>query len=203
MDGAVACRARSGRWSGHPVRCWGRTGQGRATPGEGQAPIRARGGGVDLAGDVALEAADDLCLGSFRGAALGVGAGGRVGAQAGEHDPPQRVVGVAVSAWVEPVPGNLPRDAAVSTTHAQDAALIVMEAQDAAMEAISIGHATEPSRPLLQAWTVYLATLKAQVADQARINETVRRGQAVADALGTRHADARARWKQLVAMPPA
>ena len=56
--------------------------------------FRALAGGraevaVDLAGDVALEAADDLRLGlSFCRAALGVGACGRVRAQAGEHDPP-------------------------------------------------------------------------------------------------------------------
>jgi len=42
-----------------------------------------------LAGDVALEAADDLRLGlPFGGAAPGTGAGGRVRAQPGEHDPP-------------------------------------------------------------------------------------------------------------------
>jgi hypothetical protein len=45
--------------------------------------------GIDLAGDVALQAADDFLLGfPFRCAAFGVGAGSRVGAQAGEHDPP-------------------------------------------------------------------------------------------------------------------
>src|SRR5713226_2088672 len=45
--------------------------------------------GIDLAGDVALQAADDFLLGfSFGCAAFGVGAGGRVRAQAGEHDPP-------------------------------------------------------------------------------------------------------------------
>ena len=45
--------------------------------------------GIDLAGDVALEAADDFLLGfSFGCAALGVGAGSRVRAQAGEYDPP-------------------------------------------------------------------------------------------------------------------
>ena len=44
---------------------------------------------VDLAGDVTLQAADDLRLGfPFGGAAPGVGAGARVRAQAGEHDPP-------------------------------------------------------------------------------------------------------------------
>ena len=43
------------------------------------------------------------------GAAFGVGAGGRVRAQAGEHDPPQGVVGLAVTAGVEPVADGLPR----------------------------------------------------------------------------------------------
>ena len=66
--------------------------------------------GVDLAGDVTLQAADDLGLGlSFFGAALDVGAGGRVRAHAGEHDPPQGVVGLPVAAGVEPVAGDFPR----------------------------------------------------------------------------------------------
>jgi hypothetical protein len=81
---------------------------GQAVPGVGAS---ARGGaevGVDLAGDVALEAADDLGFGfPFRGAAFGVGAGGRVRAEAGEHDPPQRVVGLAVSAGVKAMPDGL------------------------------------------------------------------------------------------------
>ena len=65
---------------------------------------------VDLAGDVTLQAADDLCLGfAFFGAALGVGAGGRVRAQPGEHDPPQGMVGLTVTAGVEPVAGDFPR----------------------------------------------------------------------------------------------
>jgi len=65
---------------------------------------------VYLAGDVTLQAADDLRLGfPFGGAALGVGAGGRVRAQPGEHDPPQGVVGLAVTAGVEPVAGDFPR----------------------------------------------------------------------------------------------
>ena len=51
----------------------------------GRAQVR-----VDLAGDVTLQAADDLGLGlSFFGAAFDVGAGGRVRAHRGEHDPPQ------------------------------------------------------------------------------------------------------------------
>jgi hypothetical protein len=62
---------------------------GQAVPGAlalaaGRAEVR-----VDLAGDVTLQAADDLRLGfPFGRAALGVGAGARVRAQAGEHDPP-------------------------------------------------------------------------------------------------------------------
>jgi hypothetical protein len=66
---------------------------GQAVPGacalvSGRAEVR-----VDLAGDVTLEAADDFRFRlSFCCAALDVGAGGRVRAQAGEHDPPQRVV---------------------------------------------------------------------------------------------------------------
>ena len=66
--------------------------------------------GVDLAGDVTLQAADDLRLGfAFRRAAPGVGAGGRVRARAGEHDPPQGMAGLAVTAGVEPVAGEVPR----------------------------------------------------------------------------------------------
>src|SRR5450755_84901 len=71
----------------------------------------ARGGakaGVGLAGDVTLEAADDLRLGlTFGCAAFDVGAGGRVGAHAGEDDAPQGVVGLAVAARVEPVADGL------------------------------------------------------------------------------------------------
>ena len=44
---------------------------------------------VDLTGDVLFQAADDFFLRqAFRCAAFGVGAGSRVIAQAGEHDPP-------------------------------------------------------------------------------------------------------------------
>ena len=65
---------------------------------------------VDLAGDVTLEAADDLFLGqAFFGAPFDVGAGGWVGAHPGDHDPVQGVVGLAVTAGVEPVAGDLPR----------------------------------------------------------------------------------------------
>ena len=64
---------------------------------------------VHLAGDVTLQAADDLRLGlPFGRAALGVSTGGRVRAQAGEHDPPQGMVGLAVTAGVEAVAGDFP-----------------------------------------------------------------------------------------------
>jgi len=66
--------------------------------------------GIDLAGDVALQAADDFLLGlSFGCAAFDVGAGGRVRAHAGEHDPPQGVAGLAVTARVEPAADGLTR----------------------------------------------------------------------------------------------
>src|SRR6266566_5636174 len=64
---------------------------------------------VDLAGDVPLQAADDLLLGqAFPGAPLDAGAGGGAGAHPGDHDPPQGVAGFAVPAAVEPVPPDLP-----------------------------------------------------------------------------------------------
>ena len=53
---------------------------------------------VDLAGDVTLQAADDLLLGqAFFAAAVDVGAGGGVGAHPGDHDPPQGMAGLAVA----------------------------------------------------------------------------------------------------------
>src|SRR3954454_25347533 len=56
----------------------------------------------ELAGDVALEAADDLGLGlAFGGAALGVGAGAVAVAQPADGDHVQRAVGVAVAAVTE------------------------------------------------------------------------------------------------------
>ena len=62
--------------------------------------------GIDLAGDVALEAADDFLLRqALFGAPLDVGAGGGVGAHPGDHDPPQGVVGLPVTAAVEAVAG--------------------------------------------------------------------------------------------------
>ena len=59
---------------------------------------------VDLAGDVAFQAADDLGLGqSFLGSAFGVGAASWVVAEPVEHDDVEGFVGVAVPASVEPV----------------------------------------------------------------------------------------------------
>src|SRR6266550_8423655 len=63
---------------------------------------------VDLAGDVALEAADDLELGmALGGAPSDVVLGGLVDAQAGDNDQVQGAVGVAVTAPIEPVPLGL------------------------------------------------------------------------------------------------
>ena len=82
---------------------------GQAAPGAWVLPGGRAQLAVDLAGDVALEAADDLRLGlSFCRAALSVGACGRIRAQAGEHDPPQGVVGLAVTAGVEAVACDFP-----------------------------------------------------------------------------------------------
>jgi hypothetical protein len=59
-------------------------------------------GVIGLAGDVALEAADDLALGlAFLGAPRGVGLGAWAVAQATDGDHVQRAVGVAVAAVVE------------------------------------------------------------------------------------------------------
>ena len=61
-------------------------------------------GAVGLAGDVALEAADDLELGfAFGAAALGLGARAGAVAQAADSDQVKGAVGVAVAAVVEPV----------------------------------------------------------------------------------------------------
>ena len=62
--------------------------EGQAVPGElalaGCAEVA-----VDLAGDVTLQAADDLLLGqAFPGAPLDVDESRRMGAHPGEHDPP-------------------------------------------------------------------------------------------------------------------
>src|SRR5829696_7510841 len=58
----------------------------------------------DLAGDVALQAADDLGLRqAFVSAALGLGACGGVLAEAAKNDNVERVVGATVAAAIEPV----------------------------------------------------------------------------------------------------
>src|SRR5215467_10958368 len=80
---------------------------------EGQAVPGSCGSGavaevaVDLAGDIPLQAADDLPLRqAFLDAPLDVGAGSGMGPHPGDHDPPQRLVGFAVAAAVEPVPAG-------------------------------------------------------------------------------------------------
>ena len=76
------------------------------TIGPGRCVAREVGeqGVVELAGDVALEAADDLGLGlAFGGASFGVGAGLLAAAQAADGDHVQRSIGVAVAAGVEAV----------------------------------------------------------------------------------------------------
>jgi hypothetical protein len=58
----------------------------------------------DFAGDVALQAADDLGLRqAFVGSSLDVGGGAWVVAEAAENDNVERVVGATVTAAVEPV----------------------------------------------------------------------------------------------------
>src|SRR5580700_11185592 len=65
---------------------------------------------VDLAGDVALQAADDLAAGlAFCPAAGDVVPGALVAGEPDHDDPPERVVGLAVAALVQPVPGDLAR----------------------------------------------------------------------------------------------
>jgi hypothetical protein len=62
---------------------------GQAVPGAWGSVSGGAQAVVDLAGDIALETADDLCLGqALCGAPLDVGAGRGVGAHPGDHDPP-------------------------------------------------------------------------------------------------------------------
>src|SRR6266487_6437954 len=82
---------------------------GQAVPGE----LALAGGAevaVDLAGDVTLQAADDLFLRqAFLGAPLDIDESRRMGAHPCEHDPPQGVVGLAVAAGIEAVTSDFPR----------------------------------------------------------------------------------------------
>src|SRR5438034_14345 len=82
---------------------------GQAVPGAGVSVSGGAQAGVDLAGDVTLEAADDLCLRQpLGGAPLGVGGGGGcelIRVMTIRHS----VVGLAVAAGVEAVAGALAR----------------------------------------------------------------------------------------------
>src|SRR5437870_12939554 len=81
----------------------------RARPAAVRA-LTAREVGIDLAGDVAFEHSDDLRLGAaLLQPALHVHLGPGIGSQAGDHDAPQRRVGLAVAAPVEAVAGHLAR----------------------------------------------------------------------------------------------
>ena len=86
----------SGRYRARPPLEIGSAGAGEVSPG--------------LAGDVALEDPDDLPLGeALLDAAFHVAAGAGVAAHPGHDDPPERVVGLAVAAGVEPMPHDLAR----------------------------------------------------------------------------------------------
>src|SRR5215210_261552 len=66
--------------------------------------------GEDLAGNVALEAADDLLAGLVLGCtASSVGAGGFMPPQTDDHDAVEGGVGLPVAAAVEPVADGLAR----------------------------------------------------------------------------------------------
>src|SRR3954465_5212401 len=72
----------------------------------GSGPERAEEG-PGLAGEQALEATDDLCLGlALEGSSSHVGAGGFVVLHPHDHRPVEGGVGLAVTAPVEPVPGG-------------------------------------------------------------------------------------------------
>ena len=96
-DLAFEARARSSLMSSDH----GISGRGWCWPGAG---ARAGQGLVDLAGDVALEAADDLSGGlALAGAPGHVGLGARVGGHPDEDDSPEGGVGLPVSGVVEAV----------------------------------------------------------------------------------------------------
>ena len=65
---------------------------------------------VDLAGDVALQHADDLALGTtFLHSALHVGLSLGIGGQPGDDDDPEGAVGLAITSPVQSMPGDLAR----------------------------------------------------------------------------------------------
>ena len=85
---------------------WGAAHDGGRELGSGLRDVGEVGaeGVVDLAGDVAFEAADDFALGlAFGGAAFDVGAGAFAVAHSGDGDQVQSAVGLAVAAVVEAV----------------------------------------------------------------------------------------------------
>jgi hypothetical protein len=63
---------------------------------------------VDLAGDVTLQAADDLLGQALPAAPLDMGPRRGMGTHPGDHDPPQGMIGLAVAAGIEPVAGDFP-----------------------------------------------------------------------------------------------
>src|SRR5260370_36109937 len=82
----------------------------RPPPGSWALAVGGAEVAVDLAGDVTLQAADDLLLRqALLTAPLDVGPRRGVGAHPGDHDPPQGMVGLAVAAGIEPVAGDFPR----------------------------------------------------------------------------------------------
>src|SRR6516165_10336869 len=94
----VGGRGRPANRSQASIGCGSRLG-GQAAPGAWASAGAWAQVGVDLAGDVTLEAADDLFLGeAFLAAPVDVGAGGRVGAHPGDDDPVRGVVGLPVAA---------------------------------------------------------------------------------------------------------
>ena len=73
---------------------------------------------LDLAGEVALQHADDLALGAtFFYSALHVGLGVGIGGQSGDDDGPERPVGLAITTSVQPVPVTLPEEASRVRRH--------------------------------------------------------------------------------------
>ena len=79
--------------------------------------LGARQAAVKLAGDVALERADDLAFGAaLGGAALDVGAGAGVVDHAHHDDAPERVICAAVATAVESLAGGQPEEASIGAT---------------------------------------------------------------------------------------